>query len=61
MGKGASLLPVLNEIVLQSSFVGAIAISDMVKSTLGPKGMVCLLFLSIHRAPILTVIINCDI
>lgn len=26
--------------VLQSSFVGAIAISDMVKSTLGPKGMV---------------------
>lgn len=25
---------------LQSSFVGAIAIGDLVKSTLGPKGMV---------------------
>lgn len=26
-----------------SSFVGAIAIGDLVKSTLGPKGMVCVL------------------
>lgn len=25
---------------LQSSFIGAIAIGDLVKSTLGPKGMV---------------------
>lgn len=25
---------------IQSSFVGAIAIGDLVKSTLGPKGMV---------------------
>lgn len=28
----------------QSSFVGAIAIGDLVKSTLGPKGMVSYLF-----------------
>ncbi len=27
-----------------SSFVGAIAIGDLVKSTLGPKGMVCVNF-----------------
>ena len=27
--------------VVQSSFVGAVAIGDLVKSTLGPKGMVC--------------------
>jgi hypothetical protein len=26
---------------VQSLFVGAIAIGDLVKSTLGPKGMVC--------------------
>ncbi len=26
---------------VQSSFVGAIAIGDLIKSTLGPKGMVC--------------------
>ena len=26
--------------LLQSSFVGAIAIGDLVKTTLGPKGMV---------------------
>lgn len=26
--------------VFQSSFVGAIAIGDLIKSTLGPKGMV---------------------
>jgi hypothetical protein len=31
--------PLLNGI-FQSSFVGAIAIGDLVKSTLGPKGMV---------------------
>lgn len=27
-------------VLLQSSFVGAIAVGDLVKSTLGPKGMV---------------------
>ena len=27
-------------IIIQSSFVGAIAVGDLVKSTLGPKGMV---------------------
>ena len=27
-------------VVLQSSFIGAVAIGDLVKSTLGPKGMV---------------------
>ena len=26
----------------QSAFVGAIAIGDLIKSTLGPKGMVCM-------------------
>ncbi len=26
---------------VQSAFVGAIAVGDLVKSTLGPKGMVC--------------------
>jgi chaperonin GroEL (HSP60 family) len=30
-------------ILLQSSFVGAVAVADMVKTTLGPKGMVCIL------------------
>ena len=33
-------LTVLCTYILQSSFVGAIAIGDLVKSTLGPKGMV---------------------
>jgi hypothetical protein len=28
----------------QSAFVGAIAVGDLVKSTLGPKGMVCVVF-----------------
>lgn len=27
-------------LVLQSAFIGAMAIADLVKSTLGPKGMV---------------------
>lgn len=27
-----------------ANFVGAIAIGDLVKSTLGPKGMVCFIF-----------------
>lgn len=26
---------------MQASFIGAIAIADLVKTTLGPKGMVC--------------------
>jgi hypothetical protein len=30
----------MNLLLLQASFVGAIAITDLVKSTLGPKGMV---------------------
>lgn len=32
--------------MLQASFVGAMAIADLVKTTLGPKGMVC--YLSAH-------------
>lgn len=28
-------------VISQASFIGAMAIADLVKSTLGPKGMVC--------------------
>jgi hypothetical protein len=34
------VLPVLLFLCLQASFVGAVAMADLVKSTLGPKGMV---------------------
>ena len=34
-------VPQADSNLLQSSFVGAMAIADVVKSTLGPKGMVC--------------------
>lgn len=32
------------ETARMSSFIGAIAIGDLVKTTLGPKGMVCSLY-----------------
>lgn len=37
---GDGLAPMLHCSSLQASFVGAMAIADLVKSTLGPKGMV---------------------
>ncbi len=37
-------LIMLDGVILQSSFVGAIAIGDLIKSTLGPKGMVCIYY-----------------
>jgi chaperonin GroEL (HSP60 family) len=27
--------------ILQAAFIGAMSIADLVKTTLGPKGMVC--------------------
>jgi T-complex protein 1 subunit beta len=33
------------EIARMSSFVGATALGDLVKTTLGPKGMVCIIIL----------------
>ena len=37
---GLTLSSELGLVVLQAAFVGAMAIADMVKTTLGPKGMV---------------------
>lgn len=37
------------EIARISSFVGATAIGDLVKTTLGPKGMVCLVLFKIFK------------
>lgn len=34
-----SIYSLATELFLQSSFIGAIAIGDLVKSTMGPKGM----------------------
>ena len=42
---------VLANALFQSLFVGAIAIGDLVKSTLGPKGMVCCLFFFFFSPP----------
>lgn len=38
---------------MQASFIGAIAIADLVKTTLGPKGMVCDLVVNfnLYRRP----------
>ena len=41
------LIFVTLSMILQASFVGAMAIADLVKTTLGPKGMVCFFYFNV--------------
>lgn len=34
------IIYIVNSLLFQASFIGAMAIADLVKTTLGPKGMV---------------------